>query len=65
MNKLTMRELQKKLFEIIKLKNEYIELLEELITKPDIIGKVASIPYINKRLEIQMKLVKLETEVGL
>jgi len=63
--KLTLREQQKKLFEIIKLKNEEIELLEEIISKPEIIGKVASIEYINKRLEIQMKLVKLETEVGL
>ena len=36
-------------FEIIKLKDKYIESLEELIGKPEIIGKVESIKYINER----------------
>ena len=61
----TMRDIQKILFEIIKLKNDEIALLDEIISKPEIIGKIRIIEYMNKRLEIQMKLVKLETSVGL
>lgn len=65
MSKLTLRQIMSIQFEIIKLKDKYIESLEELIGKPEIIGKVESIKYINERHKIRMELIKLETQIGL
>lgn len=61
--KLTFKQIIGKQRELIKLKNQEIELLEELLSKPEIIGSVRSIEYLNRRLEINMKQVKLEVEV--
>jgi len=61
--KLTFKQIIGKQREIIALKNEEIELLLEIISKPEIIGMMASLEYINKRFDIHKKLIKLETEV--
>jgi len=61
--KLTFKQIIGKQKEIIALKNEEIELLEEIISKPEIIGMMASLKYINKRFDIHKKLIKLEVEV--
>jgi hypothetical protein len=61
--KLTFKQIIGKQRELIALKKQEIELLEELLSKPEIIGSVRSIEYINRRLEINMKQVKLEVEV--
>ncbi len=61
--KLTLKQIIGKQRELIELKNQEIELLEELLSKPEIIGMIASLEYINRRLEINKKQIKLEVEV--
>ena len=61
--KLTFKQIIGKQRELIELKNQEIELLEELLSKPEIIGMIASLEYINRRLEINKKQIKLEVEV--
>ena len=61
--KLTFKQIIGKQREIIALKNQEIELLGEVILRPEIIGSIASLEYINKRFDIHKKLIKLETEV--
>ena len=63
MMKLTFKQIIGKQRELIELKNQEIKLLEELLSKPEIIGSIRSIEYLNRRLEINMKQVKLEVEV--
>ena len=61
--KLTFKQIIGKQREIIALKNQEIELLGEVILRPEIIGSIASLEYINKRFDIHNKLIKLEAEV--
>jgi hypothetical protein len=53
----------KVLKEIVALKNEEIELLLEIIAKPEIIGSIRSLEYLHRRLDINKKQIELEAKL--